>query len=128
MPPAGVAERADSSGTLQRYPVNLKGVVDAKDATPGILQTLRGGDSIFVPRAQQFYVAGEVHAPAMYRLESGMTLLQGIARAGGITDKGSTSRVSIKRRDAKGNYEVISGKPGDLIQPDDVITVKERIF
>jgi polysaccharide export outer membrane protein len=120
--------RPDGTGALQRHPVNLKGAVDAKDSTPAVLQTLRGGDSIFVPVAEQFYIAGEVHAPAMYRLETGMTLLQAIARAGGVTDKGSASRVSIKRRTANGDYIVISGKPGEKIQPDDVITVKERIF
>ena len=120
--------RQDDSGHLQRYPVNLKGVVDSKDATPAVLQTLRSSDAIFVPPAEQFYIAGEVHAPAQYRLDAGMTLLQAIARAGGVTDKGSTSRVQIKRRGPKGAYILISGKPGELIQPDDVITVKERIF
>jgi polysaccharide export outer membrane protein len=64
----------------------------------------------------------------MYRLESGMTLLQAIARAGGVTERGSTSRVQIKRRGPKGEYSLIAGKPGEKIQADDVITVKERIF
>jgi polysaccharide export outer membrane protein len=120
--------RPDGTGNLERHAVNLKGTVDSKDATPAVLQTLRGGDSIFVPAAEQFYIAGEVRAPAMYRLESGMTLVQAIARAGGITERGSTSRVQIKRRGPKGDYIVISGKPNERIQPDDVITVKERIF
>ncbi|MDB6103732.1 MAG: epsE [Gammaproteobacteria bacterium] len=121
--------RADpGGGNLQRYAVNLKGTVDSKDATPAVLQTLRGGDSIFVPIAEQFYIAGEVRSPAMYRLESGMTLVQAIARAGGITERGSTSRVQIKRRGPKGDYIVISGKSNEKIQADDVITVKERIF
>jgi polysaccharide biosynthesis/export protein len=118
----------DRTGALQRYPVNLKGAVDSKESTPAVLQTLQGGDSIVVPVAEQFYIAGEVHAPAMYRLESGMTLTQAIARAGGVTDKGSASRVTIKRHGPNGQYVVISGKPGEKIQPDDVITVKERIF
>jgi polysaccharide export outer membrane protein len=120
--------RADQSGKLQRYAVNLTGTVDSQDAAPAVLQTLRGGDSIFVPVAQQFYIAGEVRAPAMYRLESGMTLVQAIARAGGITERGSASRVQIKRRGPKGDYIVISGKANEKIQADDVITVKERIF
>ncbi len=120
--------RPDAAGNLQRYPVNLKGVMDSKDATPAVLQTLRSGDSLYVPVAQQFYIAGEVRAPAQYRLDAGMTLTQAVGRAGGVTDKGSASRVQIKRRKPDGSYAVISGKPGDLIQPDDVITVKERIF
>ena len=118
----------DHSGALQRQPVNLKGVTDSHDAAPAVLQTVQGGDTIFVPAAEQFYIAGEVHSPAMYRLESGMTVVQAIARAGGVTDRGSASRVQIKRRGPKGDYIVISGKPGEKIQPDDVITVKERIF
>jgi polysaccharide export outer membrane protein len=120
--------RSDSAGNLQRLPVNLKGTVDTKDAAPLVLQTLRGGDSIFVPVADQFYIAGAVRAPAGYRLESGMTVLQAIARAGGITERGSASRVQIKRRGPKGDYIVISGKPNEKVLPDDVITVKERIF
>jgi polysaccharide biosynthesis/export protein len=120
--------RADSAGNLQRLPVNLKGTVDAKDASPAVLQTLRGGDSIFVPVADMFYIAGEVRAPAGYRLESGMTVLQAIARAGGITERGSASRVQIKRHGPKGDYIVISGKPNEKVLADDVITVKERIF
>jgi polysaccharide export outer membrane protein len=116
------------NGALQRQPIDLKGVTDSKQAAPAVLQTLRGGDSIFVPAAEQFYIAGEVRTPAMYRLESGMTLLQAIARAGGVTERGSTSRVQIKRRGPKGEYSLIAGKPGEKIQADDVITVKERIF
>jgi polysaccharide export outer membrane protein len=120
--------RPDSSGVLQRFPVNLKSAVDSQDSSPAILQTLHGGDSIYVPVAQQFYITGEVHAPAMYRLETGTTLVQAIARAGGVTERGSTSRVQIKRRGPKGDYIVISGRSGEKILPDDVITVKERIF
>jgi polysaccharide export outer membrane protein len=120
--------RPDNAGNVQRLKVNLNGAVDVKDATPAVLQTLHGGDSIYVPAAEQFYIAGQVHAPAMYRLESGMTLVEAIARAGGITERGSASRVQIKRRNSKGGYTVISGKPDEKIQPDDVITVKERIF
>jgi polysaccharide export outer membrane protein len=120
--------RPAAAGSLERLPVNLKGTVDSQDAAPAVLQTLRGGDSIFVPTADQFYITGEVRAPAGYRLESGMTVLQAIARAGGITERGSASRVQIKRRGPKGDYIVISGKPNERIQPNDVLTVKERIF
>jgi polysaccharide biosynthesis/export protein len=120
--------RPDASGNVQRFPVNLKGANDAKDSAPAVLQTLLAGDSLYVPGAQQFYIAGEVHAPAQYRLEAGMTVLQAIARAGGVTEKGSTSRVQIRRRGPDGKYLTLSPKSGDLVQADDVITVKERIF
>src|SRR5262249_20144221 len=120
--------RPDGGGALRRLPVNLKAATDMQQAAPAILQTLRGGDSIYVPAAQQFYVTGEVHTPAAYRLDTDMTLLQAIARAGGVTERGSSSRVQIKRRGPNGDYVVVSGKANDKIQADDVITVKERIF
>ncbi len=35
--------------------------------------TVSGGDTIYVPRAPQFYIYGEVQKPGMYRLERNMT-------------------------------------------------------
>jgi polysaccharide biosynthesis/export protein len=120
--------RADGNGQLQRLLVDLKGTMDSKNGAPAVLQTLRGGDSILVPPAPTFYISGEVRSPAAYRIDSGMTVVQAIARAGGVTEKGSARRVSIKRKDPKGGYVVISAKSEEKIQPDDLITVKERIF
>jgi polysaccharide export outer membrane protein len=120
--------RPDGYGSLKRFPVNVKGL-ESQDGIPAaVLQTLQGGDSIYVPAADQFYIEGEVHAPAAYRLDAGMTVMQAIARAGGITERGSASRVKIRRKGPKGDYVVISAKSGDKIQANDVVTVKERIF
>jgi polysaccharide biosynthesis/export protein len=121
--------RPDGAGSMKRFPVNLRGVMDSQDSAPAaMLQSLQGGDSILVPVADQFFIEGEVRSPAPYRLDSGMTVMQAIARAGGVTERGSASRVKIRRKNAKGDYTVISAKAGEKIQPDDVITVKERIF
>jgi polysaccharide export outer membrane protein len=117
--------RADASGNVQRYPINLKGLDDSTKAIP--MRTLRGGDSIFVPRAEQFYIYGEVTAPNKYRVEPQMTIIQAISRAGGVTPRGSERRVDIKRL-SNGNYITIKAKLNDLVKPDDVIHVKESIF
>jgi len=120
--------RADANGKVQRIPVDLHGLQNGQTGVPQGLITLHGGDSVIVPAAEHCYVGGEVRTPAAYKIDTGMTLLGAIARAGGLTEKGSSSRVTIKRKTATGDYVVISGHPTDLIQPDDVITVKERIF
>ncbi len=121
--------RPDSAGTLERFPVDLSGGLNTQDGTtPAAFQTLRSGDSLFVPAAAQFYINGEVHSPGVMKLDGGMTVLQAVAKAGGVTERGSTRRVSIKRKNAQGGYTVISAKPEEKIQPDDVITVKERLF
>lgn len=118
--------RPDASGNVQRYPINLKGLDNAKMSIPS--QTLRGGDSIFVPRAEQFYIYGEVTAPNKYRLEPQMTVIQAISRAGGVTPRGSERRVDIKRLGTNGNYVTVKAKLNDFVKPDDVIHVKESIF
>lgn len=118
--------RTDTSGAVKRYPVNLKGLADPGTSAP--TQLLRAGDSIYVPRAEQFFILGEVQKPAMYKLEPNLTVLQAISLAGGVTAKGSDRRVEIKRVGKDGQQVVIKPKPNDLVQPDDVIRVKESIF
>jgi polysaccharide export outer membrane protein len=118
--------RADASGQIQRYPINLKGFADNRSSIPS--QALRGGDEIFVPRAEQFYIYGEVSAPNKYRVEPDMTVIQAIARAGGVTLRGSERRVEIKRQISEGKYVTMKAKLNDLVKPDDVIRVKESIF
>jgi polysaccharide export outer membrane protein len=118
--------RPDASGTIKRYPVNLKGL--ANGATVAPTQLLRAGDSVYVPRAEQFFILGEVQRPAMYKLEPNLTVLQAIAVAGGVTPKGSMRRIEVKRAGKNGEQIVISPKANDLVLPDDVIRVKESIF
>jgi polysaccharide biosynthesis/export protein len=118
--------RPDTSGNIKRYPVNLKGLANAATSAP--TQLLHSGDSVYVPRAEQFFILGEVQKPSMYKLEPNLTVLQAIALAGGVTPKGSVRRVEVKRAGKNGEQIVISPKGNDLVQPDDVIRVKESIF
>ncbi len=117
--------RQDRDGKEIRYPVDLKGL-----AGGGAIPTmaLKGGDSVFVPKAEQFSIYGEVTTPGRYRVEPGMTVIEAIAKAGGITLRGSQHRVAIKRKQANGSYTSVKANFGDLVQPDDVIQVKESIF
>jgi len=119
--------RPDKQGQPQRVPVNLQSLTGASpQAAPRL--ALRGGDSIFVPRAEQYYVYGEVAHPNRYRLEPGTTVVQAISRSGGLTARGSERRIEIKRRSADGKYETIDARLSDTVRADDVIRVKERIF
>jgi polysaccharide export outer membrane protein len=122
----GYVLRSDDSGHINRYPVNLNGLTDIKDALP--TATPLGGDSLLVPRAENFYVSGAVTTPGKYRIEPGMTVIQGIARAGGINERGSERRIQLKRLETNGQYHILRAKPGDSIRADDIILVKESIF
>jgi polysaccharide export outer membrane protein len=118
--------RTDPNGVVQRYPLNTKNLDEVQKSIPG--HALRGGDTIFIPRAEQFYIYGEVTSPNKYRVEPDMTVIEAIARAGGVTPRGSERRVDIKRMAADGSYVTVKAKLNDPVKPDDVIHVKESIF
>jgi polysaccharide export outer membrane protein len=122
----GYVQRRDENGHINRYAVKLNGLTDIKDALP--TSTLLGGDSLVVPPAEHYYVTGEVASPGKYYIEPGMTVTQAIMHAGGINERGSEHRIELKRLSKDGQYKVIHPKPGDQIQADDVIRVKESIF
>jgi polysaccharide export outer membrane protein len=88
---------------------------------------LRDGDTVFVPRAESFYVLGQVNSPGSYTLEKGMTVLRAISLAGGVTRQGSSSRVKILRIIDGKKTEVKAG-PNDLVKPGDTIVVPTRLF
>jgi polysaccharide export outer membrane protein len=118
--------RPGSDGKIVQYPVDLKGMTHGASGSP--VPMLRGGDSVYVPRAEQFYIYGEVQQPNMYKLEPGMTVVQAIARAGGMTPKASQKRVEVSRRDQNGASVVTHAELTDPVRANDVIRVKESIF
>lgn len=87
-----------------------------------------GGDIIFVERAPRAYVTGEVQRPGAFRIERGMTVQQAISAGGGLTPRGSDTRLRITRRDPSGNPVTIEARANDPVQVDDVITVRESWF
>ncbi|MCS0630545.1 polysaccharide export protein EpsE [Telluria mixta] len=87
-----------------------------------------GGDIIFVERAPRAYITGEVQRPGPFRLERAMTIRQALSAGGGLTQRGTQHGLRITRRDANGGAQTIDAKPDDLVQVDDVITVKESWF
>jgi polysaccharide export outer membrane protein len=118
--------RPRPNGDVARYSVDLKGLSDGKAGM--LTPALEGGDSVYVPRAERFYIYGEVQQPNMYKLESEMTVLQAIARAGGVTARGSERRIEIRRRDGSGANVVTRANPTDPVRADDIIRVKESLF
>jgi polysaccharide biosynthesis/export protein len=91
--------------------------------------TLAAGDTLYVPKALQFYIYGAVQHPGVYRLERGMTVSQAISAGGGLTPRGSDRRIAVRRREHPGGKErEVSLDAADLVQADDVVRVKESLF
>jgi polysaccharide export outer membrane protein len=87
------------------------------------------GDIIYVPRAQVFYVYGDVQRPGMIRLERNMTVIHAISAAGGLTPKGTENGIRLKRRDAQGNMQTIEDVDlEEQVKPDDILYIRESWF
>jgi polysaccharide biosynthesis/export protein len=89
---------------------------------------VKGGDRIYVPRADQFYVYGEVQKPGVYRLERNMTVSRAISAGGGLTARGSEKRAIVKRKDSNGKEQEYTARSTDTLQADDVLLIKESLF
>jgi polysaccharide export outer membrane protein len=118
--------RRREDGKVQRLPVHLAALVES--GLSADLPTLQAGDVLLVPPAEQYFVSGEVTAPARYRYHENLTVAEAIARAGGLSARGSDSRVEIRRHMPDGKVKNIHVKTSDSIQPDDIVQVKERLF
>jgi polysaccharide export outer membrane protein len=81
-----------------------------------------------VPKAEHFYIYGEVKSPNMYPLKPDTTVMQALSLAGGLTDRGSDKRVEIRRRDEQGRMRPLPADLADVVKPDDILYVKERFF
>jgi polysaccharide export outer membrane protein len=104
--------------------------IDLKELQTGQLQSnpaLRDGDTVFVPRGERIYIFGHVRAPGAYALQRNMTVLEALAVAGGVTDRGATNRVRISRM-VNGKKHEIGTKLTELVQPGDTLIVPERFF
>jgi polysaccharide export outer membrane protein len=86
------------------------------------------GDTLYVPRASQFYVYGEVQRPGTYRLERAMTVSQAISAGGGLTPRGTERRATVKRRNDTGEEIEVAVRGADRLRPDDVLLIKESLF
>jgi polysaccharide export outer membrane protein len=86
------------------------------------------GDTVFVDRAPQVYIYGEVQRPGVLRLERGMTLLQALATGGGLTQRGTEKGIRVHRKDAEGKTQVLQPAMDDKVQEGDVVYVRESLF
>jgi polysaccharide export outer membrane protein len=135
----GLLETADAdsiqlvraSGTTATFSM------DSIQGTSGRVQ-LAAGDRIIVNQSafvgKSITVLGQVHkpGPVPFPIKGKLDLVNAIAFAGGLTDLANPKKVSINRKGTVTvvDFKVISQR-GDrpfLLQPEDVITVAERLF
>jgi polysaccharide export outer membrane protein len=102
-------------------------LADLQAGNMALNMALQDGDTINVPKAQSVFVAGQVKNPGAYAVDPGTTVLQLLSLAGGLTDRGSDSRIRIQKT-LNGKQVEMSAKLTDIVNPGDTIIVKERFF
>jgi polysaccharide export outer membrane protein len=101
---------------------------------------LSEGDTLLVPVNQTtFFVLGEVKKPGAYQLNQATTALEGIALAGGFTEKAAPGRIKVIRTYRDGRQETLQVDLNEVIKrgrkdrdvplsANDVIVVPESFF
>lgn len=116
----------------------LIGQVDALDLTTRELEQIivgkLDGDYILDPRVsvevtnyRPFYILGEVGRPGEYPYNSGLTVLNAVAAAGGFTYRANKKVVYIKSVDSNEEiaYQLTTAT---AVKPGDTLRIGERIF
>jgi protein involved in polysaccharide export with SLBB domain len=126
----------DDTGSL---PIPLAGAVSVKDKTPREVekaletQLTRGGlirdpkVNIAVVKYRPIYILGEVQRPGAYPYQSGITVMNAVALAGGYTYRANSKRIDVVRHES-GDRTPQRTAETNYIAPGDTIIIPERWF
>ena len=114
------------NGQPYRVEIDLPSVFGANRRSADVL--LQNGDVIWIERAPTIYMYGEVQKAGAMRLERGMTVMQALASAGGLTQRGTLRGLRVSRKDTDGRMREIEPQMTDVLKPDDVVFVRESVF
>jgi len=114
------------NGKVMKMGVDVSGMYKRGDLSKDVL--LENGDTVYVQRAPVFYVYGEVQKAGSYKLEPSMTVMHALSVGGGLTVRGSERGMKIRRRAQDGTFQNLDAKLTDVLQPDDVLFVRESLF
>jgi beta-lactamase regulating signal transducer with metallopeptidase domain/protein involved in polysaccharide export with SLBB domain len=107
-------------------------VLQADGSLRRALEASKSEESGVQPDELHFAVNGEVNSPGMKVWKSGMTVLQAVALAGGMTSKGKYGHINRPVFDARGNvtkYEQIKTLKDDTpILAGDVLVIARKWF
>jgi polysaccharide biosynthesis/export protein len=106
-----------ASGRVERFALTAIARGEAADVT------LQSGDGIYAAPATVYFIYGQIGNAGVYPILPQMTIRQALARAGGPTLAGSERKVTLYRAGKETDADLAG-----LVQPDDVLFVRERIF
>jgi len=97
---------------------------------------VKGGDVVYIPRAEEVYVLGEVKKPGAVPYQENLTLLQAVSVAGGLTDQAAPRRTRIIRAQGAERStldvnlkQILEDATKDIkLLPNDVVVVPRSII
>jgi polysaccharide biosynthesis/export protein len=114
------------NGQPYRYEADLPKIFAPGGSNDDIV--VMPGDTIWVDRAPQIYLYGEIQHPGIQRLERGMTVMQAVAAGGGATPRGTLKGLRISRRGPDGRIQTIEPSMEDTLKDGDVMYIRESLF
>ena len=108
-------------------PEGDKHMVNRSDLQSAQAFVLRDGDIVTVPKAQTFYISGQVRNPGSYVLSPSMTVQQALAVAGGLNERGTDRGIKANRL-VNGKRTEVTLKLEDKVKADDTLVVPNRLF
>jgi polysaccharide export outer membrane protein len=128
--------RPDDKGETKSTMIDVDRLLKEGDASLNV--NVQPNDAIYVTKADAIIVYGEVKNPGTYPLGSrGMSVLEAISKAGGVTQYAAPNRTRIIRI-VEGREKNVQVRVGDIIKgertrdvtllPGDVIVVPESYF
>jgi polysaccharide export outer membrane protein len=122
---------AEAGGIAAGGSENVTVIREGKPMTINALSKdfqLQGGDTVYVDRAPVFYIYGEVVHGGAYPVGQNLTVMQALSLSGGITPRGSESRIKLRRTKEDGKVVETDAKLTETVRANDVIFVKESLF
>jgi polysaccharide biosynthesis/export protein len=113
-------------GRPYRHEVDLPKIFAPGGSTDDIV--VAPGDTIWIDRAPQIYMYGEIQHPGVIRLERGMTVMQAVASGGGATQRGTLKGLRVTRRGADGKMQTFEPAMDDTLKDGDVVFIRESLF
>ena len=131
-----LVQRVREDGTRVVFSTDLTGV--ERDGDMRNDRTLQDGDTVFVPRAEDVSVLGQVNRPGSFvmQAERPLTLLRAVAEAQGFTRLAKPSAIVWMRNTPSGvrtltvdAEAILAGAELDpLVEPGDILFVPERAW
>jgi polysaccharide biosynthesis/export protein len=121
-------KKTGESGETQTFIVKAKDLY-TPEGVKNLNLELLDGDTVMVPRADQYFIFGAVARPGAYKLDkdTALTVLKAIILAGGFTDKASKSGIKITREEGA-QKNTIKVDLDTLVRSQDIIVVSESFF